>query len=176
MAYIENETIQHEWWTESVGYATGAQAAMQKGIHEVAAREQLPKQPSASPMIVMMEEFLRIRRKVEEPAKPDSKMYFQRLNAYRPKRFTGDDDPTILENWFRDMENLYKAVGCPEKLKVSFGIYYLEGEANNWRTTVAEQAELSNFDWEQLKERIRDRYYPESLRNQMGEEFSSLEQ
>ncbi|GAB2223428.1 hypothetical protein Droror1_Dr00017569 [Drosera rotundifolia] len=127
-------------------------------------------------MIVMMEKLLRIRRKAEEPALPDTKKYFQRLNAYRSKRFTGDDDLTVLKNWFGDMEKLYKAVGCSEKMKVSFGVYYLEGEANNWWTTVAERAELPNFDWEQLKELIRDRYYPESLRDRMREEFSSLEQ
>ncbi|GAB2227135.1 hypothetical protein Drorol1_Dr00008946 [Drosera rotundifolia] len=70
-----------------------------------------------------------------------------------------DDDPMVLENWFGDIEKLYKLVGCPEKLKVSFRVYYLEGEANNWWTTVAERVELHNFGWEQLKELIRDRYY-----------------
>ncbi|GAB2213560.1 hypothetical protein Drorol1_Dr00017870 [Drosera rotundifolia] len=107
-------------------------------------------------MIVMMEELLRIRRKAEEPVEADIEKYFQRLNAYRTKRFIGDDDLMILENWFGDMEKLYKAIGCLEKLKVSFGVYYLEGEANNWWTTVMERAELPNFDREQLKELICD--------------------
>ncbi|GAB2223193.1 hypothetical protein Droror1_Dr00017331 [Drosera rotundifolia] len=87
---------------------------------------------------LMRRELLRIRRKVEEPVEPETKEYFHRLNAYRPKRFTGDDDLTILENWFGDMEKLYKAVGCPKKLKVSIGVYYLEGEAINRWTIVAE--------------------------------------
>ncbi|GAB2258474.1 hypothetical protein Droror1_Dr00014634 [Drosera rotundifolia] len=124
----------------------------------VAAGEQPPRQLPADPMMVMMEELLRIRRKAEVPAEPDTEKYFQRLNAYHLKRFIGDDDPTVLENWSGDIEKLYKAVGCPEKLKVSFGVYYLEGEANNWWTTVTQRAELSNFDWEQLKELIRNRF------------------
>ncbi|GAB2264436.1 hypothetical protein Droror1_Dr00027850, partial [Drosera rotundifolia] len=90
----------------------------------------------------------RIRRKAENPAEPNAEKYFQMLNPYR----------------------------CSKKLKVSFGIYYLEDEANNWWTTLAEPVELRNFDWKELKKLIRDRYYPQSLRDQWREEFSSLEQ
>ncbi|GAB2216210.1 hypothetical protein Droror1_Dr00023980 [Drosera rotundifolia] len=162
-------TIQPDGLLESLGYATG-------GIHEVAAGEQPSKQPSADHMIVMMEELLRIRRKAEELIERDTEKYFQRLNAYLPKRFIEDDDPMVLENWFGNMEKHYKAVGYPEKLRPFYGyINYLEGEANNWWTSVAERADLPNFDWEQLKELIHDRYYLESLRDQMREEFSSLE-
>ncbi|GAB2233130.1 hypothetical protein Droror1_Dr00002347 [Drosera rotundifolia] len=76
MTYIENETIQPEGSTESVGYTTRAQPAVQEGVHEVAAGEQPPKLSSSDLMIVMMEELLRIRKKAQELAELDTEKYF----------------------------------------------------------------------------------------------------
>ena len=57
---------------------------------------------------------------------------FKRVAQCKPPTYQGEPDPTVLENWIREFEKLFGAVGYPIKSQVSCVVYYLIGEANLW--------------------------------------------
>ncbi|XP_021762501.1 uncharacterized protein LOC110727242 [Chenopodium quinoa] len=72
---------------------------------------------------------------------------FKKVAQSKPPTYQGEVDPTVLENWLREFERLFGAVGYPEVRK-----------------------------WVVLPiiSEIRDKFYPRLLRKQKAEEFSSL--
>ncbi|XP_021737553.1 uncharacterized protein LOC110704075 [Chenopodium quinoa] len=100
---------------------------------------------------------------------------FKKVAQSKPPTYQGEPDPTILENWLREFEKLFGAVGCPENLKVSCATYFLRGEADLWwqqnETTIRA---LPGFNWAKFQEKVRDKFYPRFLQIQKAEKFSNL--
>jgi len=44
-------------------------------------------------------------------------------------KFEGGSDPVTYKEWLRRMENLFKIMECPERLKVYLATYQFEKEA-----------------------------------------------
>ncbi|XP_021724764.1 uncharacterized protein LOC110692088 [Chenopodium quinoa] len=100
---------------------------------------------------------------------------FKKVALSKPPTYQGEPDPTVLENWLREFEKLFGAVGCPENSKVGCATYYLKGEANLWwqqnETTIKA---LPGFNWTTFQEKVRDMFYPNFLQKQKAKEFSNL--
>ncbi|XP_021759102.1 uncharacterized protein LOC110723997 [Chenopodium quinoa] len=100
---------------------------------------------------------------------------FKKVAQRKPPTNQGEPDPTILENWLREFEKLFRAVGCPENSKVGCATYYLRGEADLWwqqnETTITA---LPGLNWTKFQEKMRDKFYPSFLQKQNDEEFSNL--
>ncbi|XP_021735740.1 uncharacterized protein LOC110702343 [Chenopodium quinoa] len=100
---------------------------------------------------------------------------FNKVAQSKPPTYQGEPYHTILENWLREFEKLFEAVGCLENSKVGCATYYLRGEADLWwqqneRTIRA----LPGFNWTRFQENVRDKFYPSFLHKQKAEEFSNL--
>ena len=102
---------------------------------------------------------------------------FDRMNAMKPKYYSGKADPVEYEGWIRNMEKIFDAVQCPEKYKVNFAAYYLEGAADSWWSTVKESHKAdADFNWDKFKTATREQFYPNFLRRQKENEFLYLKQ
>ncbi|GAB2217412.1 hypothetical protein Droror1_Dr00000595 [Drosera rotundifolia] len=112
----------------------------------------------------------------KENSEIDSSIYVRGHNTYHPKRFGGDGDPATLEDWIRNLEKLFNVVQCPETLRVNFAVYYLEGEASAWWSTIEERAKEPTFNGESFKKLIRERFYPVSLQVLKRDEFLAIKQ
>ncbi|XP_021747439.1 uncharacterized protein LOC110713288 [Chenopodium quinoa] len=100
---------------------------------------------------------------------------FKKVAQSKPPTYQGEPDPVVLENWLREFEKLFGAVGCPENSKVSFATYYLRGEADLWwQQNEATIRALPGFNWTKSQEKVRDKFYPSFLQKQKAEEFSNL--
>ncbi|XP_021747882.1 uncharacterized protein LOC110713743 [Chenopodium quinoa] len=102
---------------------------------------------------------------------------FNKVSQSKPPTYQGEPYPIILENWLREFEKLFGAVGCPENSKVSCATYYLRGEADLWwqqNETTIRALPGFNFIWTKFQEKVRDKFYPSFLQKQKAEEFSNL--
>ncbi|XP_021714716.1 uncharacterized protein LOC110682696 [Chenopodium quinoa] len=100
---------------------------------------------------------------------------FKKVAQSKPPTYQGEADPVVLENWLREFEKLFGAVGCPENSKVGCAIYYLRGEADLWwQQNEATIRALPRFNWTKFQEKVRDKFYPSFLQKQKAEEFSNL--
>ncbi|XP_021727795.1 uncharacterized protein LOC110694902 [Chenopodium quinoa] len=85
---------------------------------------------------------------------------FKKVAQSKPPTYQGDPDPIILENWLREFEKLFGAVGCPENSK--------------WQQNETTIKALPRFNWTKFQEKARDKFYPRFLQKQKPEEFSNL--
>ncbi|XP_021736285.1 uncharacterized protein LOC110702850 [Chenopodium quinoa] len=93
----------------------------------------------------------------------------------RPPTYQVELDPTVLENWLREFEKLFGAVGCPENSKVGCATYYRRGEADIWwQQNEATIKALPRFNWTMFQEKVRDKFYLSFLHKQKAEEFANL--
>ncbi|XP_021743468.1 uncharacterized protein LOC110709558 [Chenopodium quinoa] len=100
---------------------------------------------------------------------------FKKVAQSKPPTYQGEPDPTILENWLREFEKLFRAVWCPETSKVGCATYYLRDEADLWwKQNEATIKALPGFNWTMFQEKVRDKFYPSFLQKQKAEEFSNL--
>ncbi|XP_019195995.1 PREDICTED: uncharacterized protein LOC109189822 [Ipomoea nil] len=101
----------------------------------------------------------------------------RQVSKHRPPTFSGEEDPTILEEWIRTFDKIFKAVGCPEGLQVETASFYLKHEADLWWAhNGPSYKQKPGFNWEALKEHLRERFYPSHIRAAIYEEFLHLKQ
>ncbi|XP_021775763.1 uncharacterized protein LOC110739621 [Chenopodium quinoa] len=100
---------------------------------------------------------------------------FKKVPQSKPPTYQGEPNPTILENWLREFEKPFGAVGCTETSKVGCATYYLRGEVDLWwQQNEATIKALPRFNWTMFQEKVRDKFYPSFLQKQKAEEFSNL--
>ncbi|XP_021750262.1 uncharacterized protein LOC110715954 [Chenopodium quinoa] len=98
----------------------------------------------------------------------------QKGGASKPSTYQGEPDPTVLGNWLREFEKLFRALGCPENSKVGCATYYLREETDLWwQQNEATIKALPGFNWTMFQEKVRDKFHPSFLQKQKAEEFSN---
>ncbi|XP_019177578.1 PREDICTED: uncharacterized protein LOC109172806 [Ipomoea nil] len=99
------------------------------------------------------------------------------VSSHRPPTFAGEEDPTTLEEWIRTFDKIFEVVGCPEERRVELATFYFEHEADLWwfHESPAFRQE-PGFNWETLKTKLRESFYPAHVRSAMYEEFLHLKQ
>ncbi|KAL2893602.1 putative 6-oxopurine nucleoside phosphorylase [Bienertia sinuspersici] len=100
---------------------------------------------------------------------------FKKVAQIKPPTYQGEANTTLLEEWLREFNKLFKAIECPEELTVNSAVYYLRGEANLrwWQNEEAMRA-LPNFGWDKFQELLRNKFYPTFLQKQKANEFMEL--
>ncbi|XP_031120390.1 uncharacterized protein LOC116023532 [Ipomoea triloba] len=72
---------------------------------------------------------------------------------------------------------MFEAVDCPEERRVEIATFYLQQEADNWWSMMGPMyRQEGEFQWTDLKARMRDRFYPEHVKSAKYEEFLHLRQ
>ncbi|XP_052726040.1 uncharacterized protein LOC108334837 isoform X4 [Vigna angularis] len=97
---------------------------------------------------------------------------------HHPARFTGKCSPDEADHWFRDMERIYEAKGCPDERKLAYTQYLLTGEAGHWWSSMKMILERSKtpITWELFRVKFYTEYFPNSVRFAKEVEFLELVQ
>ncbi|XP_074315332.1 uncharacterized protein LOC141651523 [Silene latifolia] len=100
------------------------------------------------------------------------------IARHRPVKFEGTGAPNLLDEWIREMDNIFDAVGCPEDMKIDQAAFYLRGKAGVWwsnnKTKMREfyvESEGRLLSWEDFKGELKIEYVPEHVRSQLRAEF-----
>ncbi|XP_021747566.1 basic-leucine zipper transcription factor A-like [Chenopodium quinoa] len=101
---------------------------------------------------------------------------FKKLEQVQPPYFEGGVDPTFLENWIREFDNIFTTLNCPVNMRVDQASMYLKEEADIWwRDNGNVLRAEANFGWETFKTKLREKFYPPFLRKQKAQEFINLQ-
>ncbi|XP_019190722.1 PREDICTED: uncharacterized protein LOC109185196 [Ipomoea nil] len=101
----------------------------------------------------------------------------RQISKHQPPFFSREEDPTILEEWIRTFDKIFEIVECPKKRQVEVVSFYLKHAADLWwvHEGPAYKQELG-FNWEFLKARLREQFYPTHIRAAKYKEFLHLRQ
>ncbi|XP_019189713.1 PREDICTED: uncharacterized protein LOC109184121 [Ipomoea nil] len=99
----------------------------------------------------------------------------RQVSNHRPPIFAGEEDPTTLEEWIRTFDKIFEVVECPEERRVELASFYFGHKANLWWVHEGPTCRQEpGFNWETLKIRLRERFYPAHVRAATYEEFLHL--
>ncbi|XP_074336696.1 uncharacterized protein LOC141673867 [Apium graveolens] len=94
----------------------------------------------------------------------------------KPPEFKGDPDPVAAGAWLKEMEKAFNIVQVSDNLKTDYASYFLKNEVNYlWEPTRALERE-GHVPWARFTELFLEKYFPDSMQNQMGIEFLELKQ
>ncbi|KAK9750075.1 hypothetical protein RND81_02G171600 [Saponaria officinalis] len=85
------------------------------------------------------------------PPQAQGRSLFDKFNTLRPPRYAGVIDPKIMIDWINSMEKLFVVHQVPNDL-------------------------MAPCSWEEFKDRLNNRFYPNELRLQKTREFLDLKQ
>ena len=83
--------------------------------------------------------------------------------------------PLQPQLWMEEVEKTFSALGTPDNKKVEYASYLLTGVANNWWLS-AKRNIRGVITWEVFQQAFYAEYFPESVRNQMLQEYYTLQQ
>ncbi|XP_057972743.1 uncharacterized protein LOC131160885 [Malania oleifera] len=103
---------------------------------------------------------------------------FEKFIKINPLAFSGGTDPTVTENWVKEIKKELVVLQCTEEKRVLFFMYKLTREVERWWTTVKllEQRRTVpiKMTWDRFKELFFKRYFLDSSREAKVEEFLNL--
>jgi hypothetical protein len=119
-------------------------------------------------------------RQIPQPVNPNPIVpVIEQFRRYSPPTFDGGNGPLAVEEWLQAIEKIFKHIACPEFKKVGCAEFMLIGRAGFWwesasRTRSEEQQ--AALTWDDFKEEIRDKFFPQALRDHKETEFLRLVQ
>ncbi|PWA83588.1 hypothetical protein CTI12_AA165160 [Artemisia annua] len=117
-------------------------------------------------------------RQRNREAQGDGCSYKSFLNC-KPTEFHGDNDPVIVTNLLKEIEDIFEISECSRGQRVKYASHLLKGEARHWwnMIKIARGNEaVSAMTWEQFEELVMENYYPKGLMDKLEEEFLKLQQ
>ncbi|CAH9124468.1 unnamed protein product [Cuscuta epithymum] len=103
--------------------------------------------------------------------------YATRVAGRNPPKYLGEEDHLILEDWIRTFDKLFDSLNCPLEQRVNIAVYYLHQEADHWwAATGPALLEQPGFDWEDFIVALRDRFYPDHVKEANYDEFVNFKQ
>ena len=110
------------------------------------------------------------------PRDPTS-VLFKQFRQLSPPVFKGTTNPFNAEAWIKKMENIFNTVGCLGNQRMTFATFMLEGEGvNRWwdyEQRMLHEAE-GKVTWEAFSKAFYERYFPDSIRDQLESKFLKL--
>ncbi|XP_057443800.1 uncharacterized protein LOC130735949 [Lotus japonicus] len=100
------------------------------------------------------------------------------FNLQGPPKFQGEVEPEKADLWIQEMEKIFEALNSPDAEKVNLATFMLKGDAEYcWRS--AKQLMTANhvaITWESFKRAFMEKYFPETAREDMENQFLNLRQ
>ncbi|XP_019172673.1 PREDICTED: uncharacterized protein LOC109168073 [Ipomoea nil] len=140
---------------------------------------ELPTQESLSQNLQRLAQIAqKLSNAVLQPSPPNRNLEIHRqVSEHQPPAFSGDENPTILEEWIGTFDKIFRAKECPESHQVETASFYFRHDADIWWVHEKHSCERSpRFNWETLKTRLRERFYPSHMKATIYEEFLHLKQ
>ncbi|CAH9081522.1 unnamed protein product [Cuscuta europaea] len=111
-----------------------------------------------------------------QPQKPGID-YATRVAGRNPPKYLGEEDHLILEDWIRTFDKLFDSLNCPSEQRVNIAVYYLHQETDHWWAANGPALlRQPGFDWEDFIVALRDRFYPDHVKEANYEEFVNIKQ
>ena len=98
---------------------------------------------------------------------------------YKPSTFDGNSDPLAIEVWIRGLEHIFRHIACTDAQKVLCTEFMSIEAAGHWWESVSRtktEEQQCNLTWEQFKEEVMAKYFPQVLRDFKESEFLHLRQ
>ncbi|XP_041025420.1 uncharacterized protein LOC121265825 [Juglans microcarpa x Juglans regia] len=96
-----------------------------------------------------------------------------------PPTFDGRGDPTLVEDWIQDIEEVLRVLNCTDKQKVLYSAFKLTSEAKRWwisERTIKEAGGRGVVSWPHFKHIFFDPFFPRSIRDARAKDFADLVQ
>ncbi|XP_041016161.1 uncharacterized protein LOC121258683 [Juglans microcarpa x Juglans regia] len=96
-----------------------------------------------------------------------------------PLLFDGRGEPTLVENWIQDIEEILQVLNCTDEQKVAYATFKLTGEANRcWisKRIIREAEGTKIVSWLHFKQIFLERFFLSSVREDKAIEFATLVQ
>ena len=101
----------------------------------------------------------------------------QRFRVHHPPTFTGGGDPMVVDHWFMQIENVLEAMEITsDTTRIRLAAFQLEGEARVWWRWARTSRDLEVMTWAEFQELFMGKYFPETTRHVMAQEFLELKQ
>ncbi|XP_074313568.1 uncharacterized protein LOC141648751 [Silene latifolia] len=97
-------------------------------------------------------ESMNERAENEKDGAPTVTAMFEAVQKKRPPSFTGKRDPNELDNWAREMEKIFLAVGSPVEFQARIAVYYLKEDVDIWWEIIKEDFMKPQTDDMSVKE------------------------
>ncbi|XP_022857227.1 uncharacterized protein LOC111378283 [Olea europaea var. sylvestris] len=101
----------------------------------------------------------------------------EQFRRFKPPSFDGKGDPFTAEEWLRRLEGIFEHMNCNDAQKVSCAKFMLTDDAGHWwesETRTRTTKQQRNLTWNQFKESLIGKYFPQSLKDQKEVEFLQL--
>ncbi|XP_022850735.1 uncharacterized protein LOC111372597 [Olea europaea var. sylvestris] len=108
---------------------------------------------------------------------PTHALVVELFQRHKPPTFDGAPGPRVIEGWLRKLERIFRLINCTDAQKVQCAEFMFIGDESYWwdsmsQTRIPEQ-QLA-LTWEQFKEEVMDKNFPQSLRDFKESEFLQL--
>ena len=76
------------------------------------------------------------------------------------QEFRGTTDPTMAEEWLREIERIFGVMDCSEERKVSIASFLLKGRALNWwESYISRQPQGATVTWPDFRREYYQQYF-----------------
>jgi hypothetical protein len=97
---------------------------------------------------------------------------FQKNN---PPTFKGGYNPDGAELWIQKLEKIFFAMNCTDEQKVTYAVYTLEGDAEQWWRATRQLIPVGEpITWAFFLEKFFGKYFPNTVRRAKESEFLYL--
>ncbi|XP_022869401.1 uncharacterized protein LOC111388821 [Olea europaea var. sylvestris] len=103
----------------------------------------------------------------------------EQFRRYKPSTFDDNSEPLVVEEWIRGLEHIFRHIACMDAQKVLCAEFMLIGAAGHWWESVSRtrtEEQQRNLTWEQFKDEVMAKYFPQALRDFNESEFLQLRQ
>ncbi|XP_022851499.1 uncharacterized protein LOC111373224 [Olea europaea var. sylvestris] len=110
---------------------------------------------------------------------PGAVSVVEQFRRYKPSTFDGNSESLVVEEWIRGLERIFRHIACTDAQKVLCVEFMLIGAAGHWWESVSRtrtEEQQHNLTWEQFKDEVMAKYFPQALRDFKESEFLQLRQ
>ena len=107
----------------------------------------------------------------------ESEAIVKRARRLGAQEFQGNLDPSVADDWFQVMEEVFEVIQCSDEQKLSIATFMLGGKARDWwRAIKTRQSRGVKLTWKDFKKEFFQQYYPKVYINEKRTEFLRLHQ
>ncbi|XP_022861400.1 uncharacterized protein LOC111381801 [Olea europaea var. sylvestris] len=101
----------------------------------------------------------------------------EQFRRYKPLTFNGGSDPLTVEEWIRGLERIFQHIACTDAQKIPCAEFMFVEAVSHWWESVSctgTEEQQRDLTWEQFKDEVMAKYFPQALRDFKESEFLQL--
>ena len=107
---------------------------------------------------------------------PDRRKLHKHFKEQDPLSFDGKLDPVAAELWIGSVEKKFDILDIPQRFRVEFSTYMIEGPATQWWMMQLNDLGNRNLTWQEFENMFLSYYIPEDYRLGKVNDFFELTQ